>query len=237
MALRGDGQVRQATVQLVSDLQLNIVGTTGVGERLLVLVHGYGADEYDLAGLVPHIDPQGQFFTVCPRGPLSVMGIGAGWYERSDDGTIDPAMFLGSVDALDATIDTACTNGRFDRAQAVIIGFSQGGAMTLASALRTGGAIRPAAMACLSGMLTELDGLEYAFNDATGDDPLPEILVHHGTHDPVVVVGRGRTTRDTLTTHGVAHTYREYPMQHEINMTSIHDLRDWLAAPGTSRER
>ena len=50
-------------------------------------------------------------------------------------------------------------NGRFDRAQAVIIGFSQGGAMTLASALRTGGAIRPAAMACLSGMLTELDGL------------------------------------------------------------------------------
>jgi len=165
------------------------------------------------------------------------MGIGAGWYERGDDGTIDPAMFLGSVDALDATIDTACTNGRFDRAQAVIIGFSQGGAMTLASALRTGGAIRPAAMACLSGMLTELDGLEYAFNDATGDDPLPEILVHHGTHDPVVVVDRGRTTRDTLTTHGVAHTYREYPMQHEINMTSIHDLRDWLAAPGTSRER
>ena len=55
----------------------------------------------------------------------------------------------------------------FDRAQAVIIGFSQGGAMTLASALRTGGAIRPAAMACLSGMLTELDGLEYAFSDAT----------------------------------------------------------------------
>lgn len=222
----------------MNELLVNIVGTSGRGERLLVLVHGYGADEFDLAGLVPHIDPAGRFFTVCPRGPHSVMGAGAGWYERNEDRTIDPAMFMASVDALDATIDAACADGNFDRARAVIIGFSQGGAMTLASALRTPAATRPAAMACLSGMLTELDGLDYAFNNsATGgstfsdsatDDTLPEILIHHGTLDPVVVVDRGRTTRDTLTKHVVAHTYREYPMQHEINMASMHDLRDWL---------
>lgn len=210
----------------MNELRVNTVGTSGAGERLLVLVHGYGADEHDLAGLVPHIDPQGQFFTVCPRGPHSVMGAGAGWYERGGDGAIDPAMFLASVDALDATIDKACADGDFDRANAVIIGFSQGGAMTLASTLRAGGATRPAAMACLSGMLTELDGLDYALDDG---DALPEILIHHGALDPVVVVDRGRATRDKLTAHGVDHTYREYPMQHEINMTSIHDLRDWLA--------
>ena len=212
----------------MSELQVNTVGTTGAGARLLVLVHGYGADEFDLAGLVPHIDPDGRFFTVCPRGPRSVMGAGAGWYERNDDGTIDSAMFLDSVDALDATIDRACADGGFDRAEAVIIGFSQGGAMTLASALRTPGATRPAAMACLSGMLTELDGLDYVFQDSTSGDPLPEILVHHGTLDPMVAVDRGQAIRDTLTTHGVEHTYREYPMQHEISMASMHDLRDWL---------
>jgi phospholipase/carboxylesterase len=214
----------------MSELQVNTVGTTGAGTRLLVLIHGYGADEFDLAGLVPHIDPDGRFFTVCPRGPRSVMGFGAGWYERNDDGTIDSAMFLGSVDALDATIDKACVDGGFDRAEAVIIGFSQGGAMTLASALRTPGATRPAAMACLSGMLAEFDRLAYAFQGATSDDRLPEILVHHGTLDPVVVVDRGQAIRDTLTSHGVGHTYREYPMQHEISMASIHDLRDWLAS-------
>lgn len=216
----------------MNGLRVNIVGTNGVGERLLVLVHGYGADEYDLAGLVPYIDPDGAFFTVCPRGPHSVMGIGAGWYERNDDGTIDPAMFLQSVDALDATIDKACDDGGFDRGQAVIIGFSQGGAMTLASALRTPAATRPAAMACLSGMLTQLDGLDYVFEQAENAGPLPEILIHHGTHDPVVVVDRGRSTRDVLTEHGVAHTYREYPMQHEISMASMHDLRDWLTSIG-----
>jgi phospholipase/carboxylesterase len=212
----------------MTELRVNTVGTSGTGDRLLVLVHGYGADEYDLAGLVPHIDPDGRFFTVCPRGPHPVMGVGAGWYERDARGAIDPDMFLGSVDALDATIDQACVHGGFDRAEAVIVGFSQGGAMTLASALRTGGAPRPAALACLSGMLTELDGLDYAFADQSADS-LPEILIHHGSLDPVVVVDRGRAIRDALTTHGIAHTYREYAMQHEINLASIHDLRDWLA--------
>lgn len=217
-----------ATVPAMATLRLNTVGATGPGERLLVLVHGYGADEFDLAGLVPHIDPQGKFFTVCPRGPQPVMGFGAGWYERDDDGQVNAAMFLDSVDSLDETIDEVCAGGGFNRAEAVIVGFSQGGAMTLASALRSQGATRPAAMACLSGMLTELDGLEYAFAVPDEVGSLPQILIHHGTLDPVVVVERGRAIRDSLIAHEVAHTYREYPMQHEINMNSIRDLRDWL---------
>jgi len=215
----------------MADLKVNVVGSTGEGSRLLVLVHGYGADEYDLAGLVPHVDPDGRFFAVCPRGPNSVMGFGAGWYERRPDGTIDPAEFVASVDRLDATIDAACDDGGFDRSEAVIIGFSQGGAMTLASALRTGAATRPTAIACLSGMLTRVDGLTYAFEVANAADAeaLPEILIHHGTHDPLVVVDRGRSTRDALTAAEVEHVYREYPMQHEISAQSMFDLRDWLA--------
>ncbi|MGB5755766.1 MAG: alpha/beta fold hydrolase [Acidimicrobiales bacterium] len=214
----------------MSELVVNTVGTTGRGDRLLVLIHGYGADEYDLAPLAPHIDPEGHFFTICPRGPHSVMGFGAGWYERTDDGIIDPATFLAAVDAIDATIDNACSELGFNRSQAVIIGFSQGGAMTLASALRAGGATRPVAIACLSGMLQQVDGLSYAF-----DDPgLPDILVHHGTLDPLVTVDRGRATRDTLTDNGVDHVYREYPMQHEISPPSVYDLRDWLGGYGSS---
>lgn len=207
----------------MSELRVNTVGTTGAGERLLVLIHGYGADEHDLAPLAPHIDPEGRFFTICPRGPHPVMGFGAGWYERNDDGSIDPAMFLASVDAIDATIDAACAEGGFDRSRMVIVGFSQGGAMALATSLRADGGIRPTAMACLSGMMQEIDGLKYDFQA-----PLPDILVHHGSHDPVVTVDRGQKTRDTLAGHGVDHIYREYPMQHEISPQSVYDLRDWL---------
>lgn len=158
------------------------------------------------------------------------MGFGAGWYERDASGAIDPAMFLASVDALDSTIDQMCAEHNLDRAAAVIVGFSQGCAMTLASALRVSTATRPAAIACLSGMLTQLDGLEYCYEQPAVEDRLPQILIHHGTQDPVVTVDRGRAIRDTLTEHDIAHTYREYPMQHEISPSSVHDLREWLVA-------
>ncbi len=210
-------------------LRVNTVGTVGggKGERLLVLIHGYGADEYDLAPLTEYVDPTGRFHTVCPRGPHEVIGAGAGWYERDANGDIDPDMFLASVAAIDATVDEICTEGGYDRTQAVFIGFSQGGAMTLASTLRANGAVRPCAMACLSGMMQQIDGLDYDLGAAP--DQLPAILVHHGTLDPMVTIDRGHKTRDTLTEHGVDHVYREYPMGHEINPQSLFDLRDWLA--------
>jgi phospholipase/carboxylesterase len=223
-------------------LQVNTVGTTGSGERLLVLVHGFGADEFDLAPLAPHLDPNGRFFTICPRGPHGVMGFGAGWYERDDDGNIDPGDFLASVAAIDSTIDDVCAEKGFDRSAAVIVGFSQGGAMTLASTLRSTGATRPAAMACLSGMLQRVDGLDYLFDEpgfdaaaARGD--LPAIAVQHGTFDPLVPIDRGRTIHATFDEHDIEHVYREYPMQHEIVAESIFDLRDWLADAAGATDR
>ena len=77
-------------------LQLNVVGTTGLGSRLLLLVHGYGADEHDLAPLAPYLDPEGRYFTVCPRGPLTVEPFGgASWYDFADGGA-DEATFEGA---------------------------------------------------------------------------------------------------------------------------------------------
>ena len=43
-------------------------------ERLLLLAHGFGADENDLGGLLPYLDPDGRFVTVLPRGPIAMPG-------------------------------------------------------------------------------------------------------------------------------------------------------------------
>ena len=53
-------------------LRVNAVGSLGPGDRLLVLLHGYGADENDLAPLVQHIDPDGRFTSVCFRAPIDL---------------------------------------------------------------------------------------------------------------------------------------------------------------------
>ena len=42
--------------------------------RLLLLLHGYGADERDLEGLLPYLDADGTFATVLPRAPFAVPG-------------------------------------------------------------------------------------------------------------------------------------------------------------------
>jgi phospholipase/carboxylesterase len=205
-------------------LELNVVGSTGPGERLLLLVHGYGADEHDLAPLAPHLDPEGRFFTVCPRGPLTVEPFGgASWYHFTDGGA-DEATLEGSLIELDHAVDAICEAKGFDRSRAVFAGFSQGGSMVLALALRRSAKPRPAAVACLSGFLHEPEWLLYDWGAAD----LPPVLVQHGTHDPMLPVERGRRAAERLRQEGLDVAYCEYPMQHEIRPESIVDLRAFL---------
>ena len=52
-------------------------------DRLLLLLHGYGADERDLGGLLTYLDPEGHFATVLPRGPVAAPP-GFSWYDMAD---------------------------------------------------------------------------------------------------------------------------------------------------------
>ena len=94
-------------------LKVNPVGSLGPGDRLLVLLHGFGADENDLAPLVQHIDPDGRFTSICFRAPIDLVPFGAAWYERDDAGIVDSATFRTSVQAIDRTIDAVCEAGSF----------------------------------------------------------------------------------------------------------------------------
>lgn len=232
---RGVGNVH--TMASGHGLRTNVIGTTGPGDRVLLLVHGYGADEYDLAGLAPMLDPTGRCCTVCPRGPIELDFGGAGWYQRSEDGVIDSASLASSVAALDQLLDEVCQQRSCPRDQAVLIGFSQGGAMALAVALGQSAKARPAGVACLSGMLQTPAGVRYVWDDpewpgsgvgSAGSVALPAVYVQHGTHDPMVNIERGRHTRAVLASHGIEPEYHEYPMGHEIRPESILDLRVWL---------
>ena len=95
--------------------------------------------------------------------------------------------------------------------------------MALAVGLWKESAVRPTALACLSGMLQEIPDFEY---DLT---TLPAVLIQHGIQDPMVNVERGRHIRDVLIAAGHLPGYFEYPMGHEISAASLFDLRDWLA--------
>ncbi|MCH7653629.1 MAG: hypothetical protein IIB14_08140, partial [Chloroflexi bacterium] len=64
----------------------------GADYPMVVLLHGFGANMGDLAGLCPAIDPEGYVY-ICPNAPLSVeigMGVtGYAWTPPGDNRTSD----------------------------------------------------------------------------------------------------------------------------------------------------
>jgi thioredoxin 1 len=194
-------------------------------ERLLLLVHGYGADEQDLGGLLPHLDPEGRFCAVMPRGPEAAAGTpGFAWYSWSPQGEFDAGAFGTSLDALDDLLDEACEDQGFARDQALVAGFSQGAGMMIALALRFSDRPRPIGVLAMSPALPGLD----VFNpDWEAGKNLP-VLIQHGDQDPLVPVARVRQLARVLEGNGVPTVYSEYPMGHQVALESIRHARSWI---------
>jgi thioredoxin len=206
----------------------NVVGTPQAA-RVLLLIHGLGADERDLGGLLPYLDPEGRFLTVLPRGPIAAPP-GFAWYGLAaitgeGDGSHDDEL-LGAVDELDDLLDEVCAEHDKSRADAIVGGFSQGAALAVALGLRRSDRARPAGVLAMSGYLAEVEGLEHDWA-AAKDVP---VLVQHGTNDPLLPVDRGRALAAALVEHEVPVVYREYPMAHQVAMESIQDAHEWLLA-------
>ncbi len=190
-------------------------------DRLLVLMHGIGSNEQDLAGLAPVIDPEGHFVVVCPRGPYGY-GPGFAWFRMEAPDTARMTM-ASSLGAIDEVITSACDEYGVKREETVVGGFSMGGAMSLAFTFRPSELARPAGVLVMSGFLP----MEAA-TDLDWSAPLPPVLMQHGTQDPMVPLQRARETARVLQEHDVPLVFREYPMQHNVTPESARDAMDWL---------
>jgi phospholipase/carboxylesterase len=206
---------------MATPLVTNVVRGRQEPDRLMLVIHGKGANEHDLEPLISFIDPESRFLAVLPRAPLPFMG-GWQWYETDGIPKGGPELML-SVDAVDDLLDASCAEYGFDRSEAIVAGFSQGCALTLTLGLRHSSRPRPAGLIGMSGFLPERDGLEYDFAGA------PPVLIQHGIFDPLISVDYGRTAAARLAAEDVPVVYREYPMAHQVVEESLHDTRFWLS--------
>jgi thioredoxin 1 len=194
-------------------------------QRLLLLVHGYAADEQDLGGLLPYLDPDGVFAAVMPRAPLAAPGTpGYMWYDMAGGGDV-AGQFAAALDELDALVDEQCAQLGFDRSEAIFGGFSQGGGLALALGLFTPADGRPRVRP--AGVL--------AMSPAAMTGPVDEgardvrVLVQHGRDDPLIPVQRSRDLARDLRGFGIPTLYREYPMEHQVALEGLRDAREWLS--------
>jgi phospholipase/carboxylesterase len=190
----------------------------GEPEGSLVLLHGRGADEYDLHPLLDTLDPERRLLGITPRAPLALPPGGAHWYRLGGIPTPEAETFWPSFTALTKLVDGLPQ-------PLVLGGFSQGTAMSWAVGLGRGPAKRPKTIVAFSGFMPTVDGLEIDVSDLDGYP----VAIAHGTLDPVIPADWGRAARDLLAEAGADVTYHESPLPHTIDPAVLPAVRDHIA--------
>jgi len=194
----------------------------GPDAPLLVLLHGLGADPQDMVGILPVLDPRGQWQVLAPaapRRPVSIQGrlVLPAWYDilgLTADSVEDAEGIAAMADLLSRWLGTRCSSG------VVLAGFSQGAALSLYTALHTRLPVR--AVLAFSGYLPLRDRLPPATPDS------PPIFWGHGTRDPVLPLEFARIGTAILEQKGYVLERRDYPMAHQVSQAELEDAREFL---------
>jgi phospholipase/carboxylesterase len=189
---------------------------------VLLLLHGRGADEADLLGLAPHLDPR--FFVVSARAPYQFFGDGYAWYQSLGPGQPDEASFHSGLASLRTFVAELASAYPVDPAAIYLLGFSQGSTMSNALTLTAPELVAGAVL--LSGSRPALDEAAVK-REALRGKP---VFAAHGTFDAVVPVAMGRAVQGNLLELGLDLTYREYEMDHQIIGPELADFDAWLKA-------
>lgn len=154
----------------------------GAPRRLVILLHGLGADGNDLIGLQQYwgrLLPEAEFVSPNAPFPCDMAPYGYQWFSVQDR---SPAAMLAGVRAaapvLDAFIDDALQKRGLDEEDAALVGFSQGTMMSLYVGLR-----RAKPLAAIVGYSGRLIAPELLADELRSRPP---VLLAHGTADPVV---------------------------------------------------
>jgi phospholipase/carboxylesterase len=190
----------------------------------LILLHGRGADEYDLVPVLDALDPQRRLTGLTPGAPLPGPGGGRWWYQVPRVGFPDPTTFHATYAQLTAFLDGWLAEQGLAWEQTILGGFSMGCVMSYATGLGPGRP-SPAGILAMSGFIPTVEDWE---PELESRQDLP-VFITHGARDPVISVDFARDARGLLLDAGVDVAYREHGGGHHLEQATVGLMQSWVA--------
>ena len=198
----------------------------------IIVLHGLGADGNDFVPIAQELrlEAVGPVRFVFPHAPVMPVTINNGypmraWYDilgTEIDRREDEAGLRLSLQRVEALLAAEKARG-MAAGRIVLMGFSQGCAMTLLAGLRHGE--RLAGLVGLSGYLPQAAATAAERSDANALTP---VFQAHGKFDNIIAIERAQASRDALKTMGYDVEWHDYPMAHSVCPEEIADLNRWL---------
>jgi phospholipase/carboxylesterase len=198
----------------------------------VIWLHGLGADGHDFEPIVPEIVRPGEraWRFVFPNAPVRPVTINGGvsmraWYDLvglDRRAAEDVAGFRETDVQIRQLIANEGERG-IPANRIVLAGFSQGGAVSLYTALRF-----PESLAGVMSLSCYLPReSSFSAERAPANDATP-IFMAHGQGDPMLPMSLGVQSRDFLKARGYTVEWHDYPMAHAVCAAEIADIRGFL---------
>ena len=202
-------------------------------QKMVVLMHGWGADSQDLAPLAPMLAADAEMSVIVPDAPdiCSANPFGRQWFELASPDLASEMVAQacsGGVAIIHQMLDSLSAAFGVSAENIFLGGFSQGGMIALSAGL---GYSRPlGGVFCLSG------GWLTPHQSITQENSLP-IFLAHGAIDPVVPLAMMEASHAALLSAGFSAQSLVRPaMPHSIDEAVIEALAGFIAKNSQGRQ-
>lgn len=217
-------------LKLMTDLPLKYlvaepkVGTTRMEQRpLIIFLHGYGSNEFDLFELKQEFSPDYIYLSI--QAPMMLAPGSYQWYglQPSEQSQV-AANVLKHTQLLGDFITSAVNKYQTNADKVFLIGFSQGAIMSYELALQHPKEVR--GIAALSGKI--LAPLKEKIPPGLDLKGL-SVFIGHGTNDDRVYYREATEAHALLEKTSIKPVFHSYQkMGHSINQQELTDVRKWI---------
>jgi len=203
-----------------ADIELIHRFTPGKGKSAsttLLMLHGTGGDENDLAPLGASLLPGAALLS--PRGAVSERGA-ARFFKRLAEGVFDLEDLALRTQQLIRFVSGAVDKYELDRSRLVAVGLSNG-ANVAASVLLTAPAVFSHAI-----LFRAMVPFEPKQPTKLGGTP---VLISSGEWDPIATPAQARRLQSLLTAAGAVATINFFNAGHELTRDDVLDAAHWIA--------